>query len=129
MEGDISVRPTGSNARQLEHARRLHIWGQFFFSAGRVTLLHETGFLHIKGIKIFGYEILIEKKSEKISKFLKKNNIEAFVISIEKTTQVDRTVVIIIMSWGEPVNYRLTLLLLSFIVFFFSFTLGHFAMF
>ena len=40
--------------------------------AGRVALLHETGFLHIKGIKIFGYEIVIEKESEKISKFSKK---------------------------------------------------------
>ena len=43
----------------------------FFFlslSAGRVTyLLHETGFLHIKGITIFGYEIVIQKESEKIS--------------------------------------------------------------
>ena len=38
----------------------------FFLSAGRVTLLHETVFLHIKGIKTFGYEIVIEKESEKI---------------------------------------------------------------
>ena len=44
----------------------------FFVSAERVTLLHETGFLHIKGIKIFGYEIVVEKESEKISKFSKK---------------------------------------------------------
>ena len=29
-------------------------------------------FFHIKGIKIFGYEIVIEKESEKISKFSKK---------------------------------------------------------
>ena len=60
----------------------------FFLSAGRVTLLHETGFLHIKGIKTFGYETVIEKESEKISKFSKKNYIEALVILIEKTTQV-----------------------------------------
>ena len=60
----------------------------FFPSAGRVTLLHETGFLHIKGIKTFGYKIVIEKESEKISKFSKKNYIEALVILIEKTTQV-----------------------------------------
>ena len=53
--------------------------------AGRVALLHETGFLHIKGIKIFGYEIGIEKESEKISKFSKKNNIVALAITIEKT--------------------------------------------
>ena len=44
----------------------------FFFSTGKVTLLHETGFLHIKEIKTFGYEIVIEKESEKISKFSKK---------------------------------------------------------
>ena len=57
---------------QLEHARR-PVWvNDFFLSAGRVTLLHETGFLHIKGIKIFGCEIVIEKESEKISKFSKK---------------------------------------------------------
>ena len=50
------------------------VWGQcfFFLSAGSVTLLHETGFLDIKGIKIFGYEIVIEKKLEKILKFSKK---------------------------------------------------------
>ena len=50
-------------------------WDQcfFFLSAGRVTLLQETAdFLHMKGIKIFGYEIVIEKESEKISKFSKK---------------------------------------------------------
>ena len=29
-------------------------------------------FLHMKGIKSFGYEIVIEKESEKISKFSKK---------------------------------------------------------
>ena len=52
---------------------------------GRVALLHETGFLHIKGIKIFRYEIGIEKESEKISKFSKKNNIVALAITIEKT--------------------------------------------
>ena len=50
------------------------VWGQcfFFLSAGSVTLRHETGFLDIKGIKIFGYEIVIEKKLEKILKFSKK---------------------------------------------------------
>ena len=33
-------------------------WGQcfFFLSARRVTLLHQTGFLHVKGIKTFGYK-------------------------------------------------------------------------
>ena len=44
----------------------------FFLSARRVTLLHETGFLHIKGIKTFGYEIVIEKESEKNFKILEK---------------------------------------------------------
>ena len=53
--------------------------------AGRGALLHETGFLHIKGIKIFGYEIVIEKESKKNSKFSKKNNIVALSITIEKT--------------------------------------------
>ena len=57
----------------------------FFLSTGKVTLLHETGFLHIKGIKIFGYEIVVDRKNFKI---LEKINIEALVISIEKTTQV-----------------------------------------
>ena len=37
-----------------------------------MNLLHETGFLQIKGIKIFGYEIVIEKASENMSKFSKK---------------------------------------------------------
>ena len=54
--------------------------------AGRVTSLHETGFLDINGIKIFGYEIMIEKESEKKKfKILRKNNIVALVISIQKT--------------------------------------------
>ena len=44
----------------------------FFLSTGKVTLLHETGFLYIKGIKTFGYEIVIEKESEKMSKFSNK---------------------------------------------------------
>ena len=44
----------------------------FFLSAERATLLHETGFLHIKGIKIFGSEIVVEKNQKKISKFSKK---------------------------------------------------------
>ena len=47
-----------------------------------MTLLHETGFLHIKGIKIFGYKILIEKESKKKFKILEKNSIEALVIII-----------------------------------------------
>ena len=47
-----------------------------------MTILHETGFLHIKGIKIFGYKIVIEKESEKISKFSKNNSIEALLIFI-----------------------------------------------
>ena len=59
--------------------------GSIFFSlsALRVTLLHETGFLHIKGIKIFGYEVVIEKESEKNSKFSKKNNIVALSITLD----------------------------------------------
>ena len=82
MEGDISVRPAnpirigkGSHSQgETIRACAKAVWGQcfFFISAGSVTLLHETGFLDIKGIKIFGYEIVIEKKLEKILKFLKK---------------------------------------------------------
>ena len=41
----------------------------FSLSAGRVILQHETGFLHIKGIKI---EIVIEKESEKKFKIVEK---------------------------------------------------------
>ena len=87
-------------------------WGQCFFfpSAGRVTLLHETGCLHIKGINIFGYEIVIETESEKISKFSTK------IVGNRRK-----------LSLGAPVNYRLTLPLLSLPTqFFFSFTLGHY---
>lgn len=54
----------------------------FFLLVTRVTILHETGFLHIKEVKIFGYEIVIPK-GKKISKFSKKKNNEALVISIE----------------------------------------------
>ena len=61
-----------AKARQLEHALRLVGVDVFFHSAGRVNILHETGFLQIKGIKIFGSEIVIEKASEKVSKFSKK---------------------------------------------------------
>ena len=57
----------------------------FFLSARRVTLLHETGFLHIKGIKTFGYKTCNREGIRKKFKILKKNNIEALVISIEKT--------------------------------------------
>ena len=66
------------------------VWGQcfFFLSAGSVTLLHETGFLHIKGIKTFGIRNCNREEIRKNFKILEKNNIEALVISIEKTTQV-----------------------------------------
>ena len=95
MEGDISVRlldqirsVSVAKARQLEHARR-PVGSMFFFlSVRRVTLLHETGFLHIKGIKNFGYKTCNREGIRKNFKILKKNNIEALVISIEKTTQV-----------------------------------------
>ena len=100
MEGDISVRlldqirsvsvkgsdSQGETIRACEKAG----WVNFFFlSARRVTLLHETGFLHIKGIKTFGYKTCNREGIRKNFKILKKkNNIEALVISIEKTTQV-----------------------------------------
>ena len=115
----------------------------FFLSARRVTLLYQTGFLHIKRIKTFACKTCNREGIRKKFKILKKNNIEALVISIEKTTQValvdDRTVFIIIwrskrvfnvfrrkLSLGAPVNYRLTLPLLSLPAqLLFSFTLGH----
>ena len=68
----VSVKARIAKASQLEHERRPVGVNVFFLSTGKVTLLHETGFLHIKGIKTFGYEIVIEKESEKISKFSKK---------------------------------------------------------
>ena len=112
------------------HARRPVGVNVFFLSARRVTLLYETGFLHIKRIKTFGYKTCNREGIRKNFKILQKNNIEALVISIEKTTQValvdDRTVAIIIwrprrvfdvfrrkLSLGAPVNYHLTLPLLS----------------
>ena len=112
-----------------------------------MTHLHGTGFLHIKGIKTFGYKTCNREGIRKNFKILQKNNIEALVISIEKTTQValvdDRTVAKIIwrpkrvfdvfrrkLSLGAPVNYRLTLPLLSLpTIVFFRFTVSHFAMF
>ena len=95
-----------------------------------MSLLYETGFLHIKRIKTFGCKTCNREGIRKNFKILQKNNIEALVMSIERTTQVtlvdDRTVVIIIwrpkrvfnvfrrkLSLGVPVNYRLTLPLLS----------------
>ena len=130
QRGSVSVKACIAKARQLEHARRPVGVNVFFFSARRVTLLYETGFLHIKKIKTFGYKTCNREGIRKNFKILKKNNIEALVISIEKTTQValvdDRTVFIIIwrskrvfnvfrrkLSLGAPVNYRLTLPLLS----------------
>ena len=68
----VSVKGSHSQGETIRACAKAG-WGQFvFLSAGRVTLLHETGFLHIKGIKTFGYEIVIEKESEKNSKFSKK---------------------------------------------------------
>ena len=62
----------GETIRALAKAAGLGSMFFFFLSAGRVTRLHKTGFLCIKGIKIFRYEIVIEKESEKNSKFSKK---------------------------------------------------------
>ena len=64
-----SVRPSRSNPIRIGKGLALEgrLGSMFFFlSTGRVTLLHESGFLHIKGIKTFGYESVIEKESEKI---------------------------------------------------------------
>ena len=69
----VSVKGSHSQGETMRACAKAG-WGQcfFFLSAGRVTLLHETGFLHIKGIKTFGYEIVIEKESEKNFKILEK---------------------------------------------------------
>ena len=68
----VSVKGSHSQGKTIRACAKAG-WGQcFFFSTGKVTLLPETGFLHIKEIKTFGYEIVIEKESEKISKFSKK---------------------------------------------------------
>ena len=100
MEGDISVRPSRSNPIRIgkgSHSQGKTIracakagWVNvfFFLSARRVTLLHETGFLRIKGIKTFGYKTCNREGIRNNFKILKKNYIEALVISIEKTTQV-----------------------------------------
>ena len=52
----VSVKGSHSQGETIRACAKAG-WGQclfFFLSAGRVTLLHETGFLHIKGIKTFG---------------------------------------------------------------------------
>ena len=74
-------------------------WGQCFFllSAGRVTVLHETVFLHIKGIKTFGYEIVIVKESEKIPCNFDRKEYSRCPVD-------DRTVVIIIWRRKELSN-------------------------
>ena len=42
------------------------------FRSDRLDQIRSVYFLHIKGIKTFGYEIIIEKESENISRFSKK---------------------------------------------------------
>ena len=99
MEGDISVRPSRSNPIRIgkgSHSQGETVracakagCGQCFFSlsTGKVTLLHETGFLHIKGIKTFGIRNCNREGIRNNFKILEKKNIEALVISIEKTTK------------------------------------------
>ena len=53
----------------------------FFLSAGRVTLLQETDFLHIKGIN-FRLRNCTREGIRKKFKILEKNSIEALVIII-----------------------------------------------
>ena len=84
----VSVKGSHSQGETIRACAKAG-WGQFvFLSAGRVTLLHETGFLHIKGIKTFGIRNCNREGIRKNFKILEKNNIEALVILIEKTTQV-----------------------------------------
>lgn len=67
----ISVKGSHSRGEAIRACAKAG-WGLFFFLlVTRVTILHETGFLHIKEVKIFGYEIVI-RKGKKISKFSKK---------------------------------------------------------
>ena len=93
MEGDISVRPSRSNPIRIgikgSHSQGETIracakagWGQcfFFLLARRLILLQETGFLHVKGIKTFGYKTCNTEGIRTNFKILKKNNIEAHVI-------------------------------------------------
>ena len=102
----VSVKGSHSQGETIRACAKAG-WGQcfFFLSARRVTLLHQTGFLHVKGIKTFGYKTCNRAGIRKKFKILLKHNIEALVIAIEKTTQValwiDRTVVIIILRHKE----------------------------
>ena len=93
MEGNISVRPSRSNPIRIgkgSHSQGADNWsmregrlGSMFFplSAGKVTLLHETGFLHIKGIN-FRIRNCTREGIRKKFKILEKNSIEALVIII-----------------------------------------------
>ena len=85
----VSVKGSHSQGETIRARAKAGCVNVFFFlSARRVTLLHETGFLHIKGIKTFGCKTCNREGIRKNFKIFKKNNIEALVISIEKTTQV-----------------------------------------
>ena len=89
QRGSVSVKGSHSEGETIRACAKAG-WGQcsFFLSARRVTLLYETGFLHIKRIKTFGYKTCNREGIRNNFKILKKKNIEALVISIEKTTQV-----------------------------------------
>ena len=79
----VSVKGSHSQGETMRACAKAG-WGQcfFFLSAGRVTLLHETGFLHIKGIKTFGIRNCNREGIRKKFKILEKNSIEALVIII-----------------------------------------------
>ena len=56
QRGSVPVKGSHSEGETISACAKA-CWGQcFFLSARRVTLLYETGFLHIKRIKTFGYK-------------------------------------------------------------------------
>ena len=86
-------------------------WGQclIFLSTGKVTLIHETGFLHIKGIKTSGIRNFNREGIRKKFQILEKNNSEALLYNLHRkdysSCRVDeRTVVIIIWHRKELSN-------------------------
>ena len=58
----ISVKGSHSQGETIRACAKAVGASVFFLSTGKVTLLRETGLLHIKAIKPFGYEIVIEKE-------------------------------------------------------------------
>ena len=78
----VSVKGSHSQGADNWSMREGRLGSMFFpLSAGKVTLLHETGFLHIKGIN-FRIRNCTREGIRKKFKILEKNSIEALVIII-----------------------------------------------